>query len=548
MAKETKPSRVRTPQLLKKQLELLKAERYNWEGHWQELADYMYPRKNSITSKVTPGSKRNSRIFDNTGPQSGELLAGALHGMLTNPASLWFELTTGEKDIDEMDEVRKWLQDSAMRMHMGLNRSNFQTEVHELYSDLVFLGTSAQTVLEDDEVDFRFMTYQIGEIYVKENNKGLIDEVFRVFEWEASKIIQEFGEENCPEEVIKAANDNDEKFEILHVTYPNTYKEKGINLPFCSKYVLLAKDMFLRVKGFNEDPWLTPRWSKASGEVYGRGPGMTALAEVRTINLMTETMIRGAQKTIDPPMQAPDDGFVMPIRTKPGSINYYRSGSGNKDRIQPIFNDLRIDFGFPILDSHRQRIKDAFYVNQLFMQEGPQKTATEVNQRSQENFRFLGPMIGRMESEYLTKMIDRVFGIMFRKKRFAAIPEILKGKKLAVRYSSPIAKMQRMGESDNIFRTLQAIQPFAAIDQTIVDNFDADKAVRGIATMNSFPQEYIRDKDEIEGIRQARAKAQAEARKQQEEAHTASLIGQAAPGAAQMAKAGMLKGEEEEIA
>lgn len=541
---EQHQSRHREPIGLKKTVEALRASRKNWETHWQELTDYMLPRKNNITTFIQEGSKRNAQILDNTGMQSAELLSGHLHGMLSNPASIWFELTTGNETLDQDDSVRKWLQDTTKRMHSSLNQSNFQTEVHEAYLDLVVIGTAAQTILEDDVADFTFKTHHIAEIFVKENHKGVVDEVYRLFQWECSKIIREYGEENCTEEIIKCYKDGkDDKFTILQCSYPNLDKEDGIQQPVISKHMLYDKEHILRVAGFNENPWLVPRWSKSSGENYGRSPGMNALPEVKTINLMTETTIRGAQKTIDPPLQAPDDGFIQQIRTKPGSINYYRSGSGNKDRITPIFNDMRIDFGFQITDSHRMRIREAFFVDQMQLQQGPQMTATEVTQRTDEKMRFLGPVVGRMQVEYLRPLIDRIFGIMLRKNRFLPIPQALAGQNLAVHYSSPIAKMQRLGEADNILKTFQAVQPFFTIDPSVADNFDPDAAARGIASIYSFPQTFIRDAADVEQIRKARAAAQAQALKQQQEQHDAQLIGQAGGPAAQMKQAGML-GEE----
>ena len=42
----------------------LKTTRSTWESHWQEIADYMLPRKADITQQRTRGDKRNQVIFD----------------------------------------------------------------------------------------------------------------------------------------------------------------------------------------------------------------------------------------------------------------------------------------------------------------------------------------------------------------------------------------------------------------------------------------------------------------------------------------------------
>ena len=70
----------------------LQGQRQNWETHWQEVADYMQPRKADVTKTRARGDKRNELIFDSSPIQALELLAASLHGMLTNPSTPWFAL------------------------------------------------------------------------------------------------------------------------------------------------------------------------------------------------------------------------------------------------------------------------------------------------------------------------------------------------------------------------------------------------------------------------------------------------------------------------
>ncbi len=536
-------AKVYSAERLKEKIQSMKTDRSNWETHWQDIADYILPRKNDFIATKWPGQKRNNLVFDNTGPQSCELLAGALHSMLTNPTGIWFELTTGDRQLDEQDAVRRWLQDATIRMHHKLNQTNFQTEVHELYLDLVAFGTSPMLILEDDETDVRFTTNYLKEVYIEEDALGQVSEVNQCYYWTAKQIITFFGEKAVPDRVLELwKNNKNDKLELAHFVYKRDDrlgdKPANITMPWISQYILLDDLHELRLAGFSEMPWVVPRWSKAAGEVYGRSPGMHALPEVKTINKMTETMIRGAQKTIDPPLQAPDDGFISAIRTVPGSINYYRSGSNSKDRIEPIYNDARIDFGFQITDSHRQRIREAFYVDQLQLGQGPQMTATEVMQRTEEKMRLLGPMLGRMNSEFLRPLIDRVFAIMYRKNRFMPVPRELAGRKIDVQYSSFIAKMQRESEASNIQKTFAALTPVVQFAPQVLDNVASDEAFRGIARIYSFPQNFLRDADEVEEMRNQRAEQQAQAAAQQKQQMAAEQLGQVGPAVAQLQQAG----------
>lgn len=504
---------------IKQRYDHLKGQRGVWETHWQDLADFIQPRKNNINRTTTDGEKKNILLLDNSGVQSNELLAGALHGLLTSPNAQWFELTTGSDELDQDDSIRLFLQNSAKKMHTVLNESNFQTEVHELYLDLCCFGTAPMAIEEDDDTIIRFGAKNIGEFCVDENNKGIIDEVYREFEWTARKIVEEFGVENVNKKVMDMFKKNsEEKLKIIHAVYPQTRvdgKQRG-RFKYQSQYILHCDEHELESKGFMELPFVVPRWSKTTDEVYGRSPGMVALPEIRTLNKMTYVTLVGAQKVIDPPLQAPDDGFIIPMVTHPGGLNYYRSGS--QDRIEPIMSDARIDFGYQAMTDRRTRVRESFYVDQLQLSQGPQMTATEVNARTEEKMRLLGPMLGRMQSEFLKPLIDRCFAIMLRRRMFPDIPQALSGQKLTVRYSSMIARAQRFAEAQNITRTIQTISPFVQMDQTVMDNFNGDAAVRNIAGIYALPQELIRSDKEVKGIRDARAKAQQEAVDMQKQA------------------------------
>lgn len=498
-----------------KEAEYLKGQRGNWETQWQEIADYMMPRKNDINTFLAPGSKRNTQILDNTGQVSLELLAGVLHGLLTSATSNFFDLTTGNDALDNRDDVRRWVEKVVEIMHTQINNTNFQTEAHEFYMDLCGLCTAAITILEDKEKDFVFKSHFLKEIYIRENSKGIVDQIYRIYDWEARKIVEDYGIKNVPDCVREAFEGNkpEEKFQIIHHTYPAYElgeKRKGFRFPIVSQHILVKEKYELKLEGFNENPWIVARWAKASGEDYGRGPGVNALPEVKMVNLMEETMIKSAQKIIDPPMQAPDDGFVLPIKTRPGSINFYRSGSNRTDRIEPIFNNQRIDFGFEIMESRRKRIKEGFYVDQLQTGELDRATTVEVMTKNDEKMRFLGPLLGRLQVEFLSPMVDRIFAIMLRKNRFPPPPPSIQGMLLKVRFSSAIARMQKMTQANSTMQFLGAGVQLAQIDPSVLDNLDANAAYRGIASWFSFPQKFLKDQDAVDEMRQQKAQQQAE--------------------------------------
>lgn len=524
---------IRTPEQICKILETLKSERSTWEPHWQEIGDYIIPRKNDINNFKAPGQKRNLQLFDNTGMTSNEILAGMLHGMLLNPATIFFELSTGDQTLDQKAEVRMWLQDTVLRMHAAMNNTNFQTEAHEFLLDLCSLNTASMSVLEDTEKDLFFQSHFLKELYIQENYRGMVTEQYLVKHCSARNLVEEFGMKNVPDAVKHAFESGkaEDKFETVQATYPaDAYgeKKKGFKWPIVSQHIFVKDKFQMKLSGFNEMPWSCSRWSKASGEKYGRGPGMNALPEVKMVNLMEEVSIKGAQLAIAPPVQMPDDGFGQ-LKAKPYGVNYYRAGS--KDRIETIFGDTRLDYSIQIMDSHRQRIKEAFYVDQLQTPQVDRATATEISQRSQEQGRFLGPLLARLEVEWLSPTVDRVFGILMRRKRFLDPPDILGGRPLQVKFSSAIAKIQRAGEIRNVMEFLTSLAPIAQVDQKVLHYLNGDATLKGLAAMYSYPQKFLHNDDEVKKIRDAEAQAQQEVAQQQQEQHEAEVANKVAPAA-----------------
>lgn len=504
---------------IKKRFEKKKSDRGLWESHWDEVLDFIFPRRGTVTGSRADGQKFPFRLLDNTGVQSNELLAGMLHSMLTNPDVFWFEFTTGNLELDQKDSVRKWFQQSVRQIHSTLNNTNFQTEVAEMYLDITSMGTGCQHIEESDEMVVRFMTYFVKDYFIGEDHHGRVAELDRHFKWNAAKCIAKWGEDKMPPRLMEDfRKGKDDLIEIIHTVYPANIADHTVvdgDEIWLSQYIMPAYDHEVEQAKFDSFPYVVPRWGKASGEIWGRSPGMNALPEMKVLNKMNETMLIGAQKIVDPPVQLPDDGFVMPFVTRPGGINYYRAGT---DVAKPIFNDTRIDFGFQAMEDRRQRVRDAFYVDQLKLRQGgPMMTATEVMQRTEEAMRLLGPMLGRMHQEYLKPMIERVYKIMLKRNLLPAAPPEISGVRLDVKYSSLIAKAQRMSDVQNISRTLEVVAPYLQIDPNGADNFHVDNIIRIVSGVLGLPQEGIRPAEEVQQMRAAKQEAQQEMMQAQQE-------------------------------
>ena len=510
--------------------EKLEGQRQNWETHWQEVADYMQPRKADVTKQRARGDKRMEQVFDSSPIQAVELLAASLHGMLTNPSTPWFTLRFKDEEIDNEDEAKLWLESSTDAMYTAFNRSNFQQEIFELYHDLITFGTAAMFIEEDNDDIIKFSTRHINEVFIAENDKGRIDTIYRKFKISARAAIQKFGEAVSADVQTKAKKDPYEEMEILHAVYPradfNPNKKDKANMPFESVYIEFKNGNELSVSGFREFPFVVPRYLKASNEIYGRSPAMTALPDVKMLNEMSKTTIKAAQKQVDPPLLVPDDGFLLPVRTVPGGLNFYRSGT--RDRIEPLNIGANNPLGLNMEEQRRDSIRAVFYVNQLMMQQGPQMTATEVIQRNEEKMRLLGPVLGRLQSELLKPLIDRVFAILLRNNMLPPAPEFLSGRDIEIEYVSPLAKAQKSTELQSIIRTVEILGSLANV-APVFDYINFDNLVKHLADIVGVPQKILKSQSEVNAERQQAQQQQQEMQQMQQLQQVAKAGGDIAP-------------------
>ena len=517
--------------------ENLEGARANWDTHYQELADYMLPRKADIVRKRSRGEKRMELIFDGTALQAVDLLASSLHGMLTSGATPWFHLTMKDDELGRNEDVQAWLEDSSQRMMRAITMSNFETEIHEMYVDLVVFGTGCMFAEMDDK-SLRFSTRHISEFFVAEDQYGIVDTVFRKYKLPARQAVQRFGIENVGDYIQKVHQKKpDEEVTLLHAVMPrkerDPTKRNNKNMPFASMYICMETKNILLESGFQEFPYVVPRFLKATGEVMGRSPAMVALPDVKMLNLMSKTIIQAAQKQIDPPLLVPDDGFLLPVRTQPGGLNFFRSGT--RDTITPLNTGANIPIGLNMEEQRRQAIRSAFFVDQLLTGGAPNMTATEVVQRQEERMRVIGPVLGRLMNEMLRPLIDRTFALMLRADMLSQPPEILQGKNVDIEYVSPLARAQKSSSLNSTMKALEILLPLAQA-LPVADHIDADGLVNHIMDSLGVSKKVVKPQSEVDAAREEQAAMQQEMMERQQTSQDVQDIAQVAQATRMVSK------------
>ncbi len=502
--------------------EKLKAERATFEQHWQECGEYIIPRKSDIIAKKQPGEKKNHKVFDSTAIQANEIFAASLHGMLVNYSSPWFKMESEEDELNEMDDVRQWYSDVTKIMHQFIHHpsANFTSQVDEVFLDIGAFGTGCLVVNPDPITGIAFDSWSVNEFYVQENYKGTVDQIYRLHEFTIEQIIEKFPEGNLPAWLIKkSAEDPYCKHEVLHCIMPRrVYDPKRadkMNKPIASFFIFKETNELLDEEGYDSFPAMVARWRKDSNELYGRGPGMVALDDIKMLNAIQLAIIKATELLLNPPLDIPNDSYVGKIKMFPGGLNYRNRMIGN-EKIEPLLQIGNIPVSQKEADSLRASIRNAFYIDQLQLAEGPDMTAYEVAQRTNEKLRLRSPMLGRIQSELFGPTIDRVFAILQDQRRFPPAPRVLKDTNTRTRYLSQLAQAQASTDIDNMSRTLQFAAPLMQIDPSVAAIFNMKKSARISARVLGYPVEGLNTEEETDGILKGQAEAAAAAQKRED--------------------------------
>ena len=494
--------------IIVRRFEQLKRRRSSWETHWQDIADHVLPQRDFLNDAphAERGEKRTRRLFDSTAPLANDLLASALAGMLTNPALSWFTLRPQDLSLEEKPKIRQWLDLVRNRM-MAIFAdpdANFYPQIHEVYKDLIGFGTAVFYV-GDEAGAIRFQARTLAEVYIAEDARGRIDTVFRHYWMSARQAEQRWGDQISA--TIQAALEKDPDHEIafLHAVMPATEwgenqagKQDPIPYRFKSLHVEIESGTLLMESGFHEFPFQVPRWSKMIGEVYGRSPAMLALADIRMVNAMSETLLKAAQKTVDPPLQVPHDGFMAPLNLTPGAVNFYDpTAIGRGGGIQTINVTGKLELGLEMMEQRRQTIRAAHLVDQLQSESRTGVTATEIMQRAEEKLRVLGPAIGRLQAELLSPVIKRSFAILERQQSLPPRPAALRDQSLEIQYVAPIVRRQKLSEASGLMQLIDIVGFAARLDPAAAQVIDAQATVRFMAEALALPPSLIRDQESV---------------------------------------------------
>lgn len=498
-----------------KRMSALEREYESWKEHYKEISEYLLPRKGRFLDlDTTPndGSKRHRSIIDNSGGRALRILAAGMQSGLTSPARPWFKLGLADKDKEQYEPVKWWLEEVRNYMLYIFHQSNFYTATHNTYYELGAFGTGAMGIDSDYDTMIRCYPFTVGEYYLSCDLSHRVDSIYRNYWATVRNLVETYGEENCSESTnnqYKNGN-GDNWIRVCHIIEPNPdadpRKLEAKYKPFKSVIFEHAnhRDKFLRQSGYDYFPVMAPRWSVTGTDVYGISPGMESLGDVRMLQQLQRKVLRALDKLIDPPMNAPASMESKALSIIPGGINYIDSASQTFTPAYQVNLDVR-SAEYKI-ERVQQAIQEGFFADLfLLIANAPkQMTATEVVQRHEEKLLMLGPVIERIQPELLDRVIDRTFTIMDDAGVLPVPPEEIQGMDLEVEYISLLAQAQKMVGLTAIEQTAAFVGNLAAVKPEVLDKLDADEAVDQYASMVGVPPKIVVPDEKVIELRKVR--------------------------------------------
>ena len=517
---------------IKKRFEALWSQRKTVEQTWDLIEQFIMPIRGgkffeNQQSEHEIDWRRGRTVYDSTAQNAMYTLASSMHGALTSPSIRWFSLKFRDNDLNANTENAQWLEKSANAIFFALQESNFNLEVNEGYLDLAGFGTAV--IFEEPTNDktwegLDFSALPLREAYFEMDHKRQVLRFYRLLQWTAAQIVSKFGDKvpALIKEKAENAQNVDEKIDIIFCVYPR--KDKGDtqwkkkvapkDRMYGFKYILRTAGegdeiMLGEEGGYYEMPAYVPRWQKASGSQWGFSPRHIALRDVLTLNALVELILQALEKVVDPANLTTERGLISDLDLGAAGLTVVR----NIDDLVPYESKANFNASTLLVEDLRNRIRQTFLVDQLELKESPAMSATEVNARVDLMQRLLGPVLGRLQNDFLNPMIERTFRILWRAGLINDMPESAKGAEFDIEYTGPLARAQRMDRISSIERYLNSTAALGELFPEMIALVDQEKTGRLLAALQGAPVEILKTEKEFKDEMDA---AKAEQKKMQE--------------------------------
>ncbi len=498
-----------------KRYEIAQRRKDNWRQIYEDCYEFALPQRNLYDGYYegggSPGQNKMARVFDSTAINSTQRFANRIQSGLFPPYSNWCRLEPGSDIPDARRlEAQSALDIYAEKMFALLRQTNFDLAMGEFLMDLA-VGTAVMLIQPGDEVTpIRFTAVPQYLVAIEEGAHGKVDNIYRRMRMKAEAIKQHWSDAEISERLQRLIDEHPtSEIDLMEATMYDS--EQG---DYCY-YVIWpeGKDQLL-MRRMKSSPWVVARYMKVAGEVYGRGPLVTAIPDIKTLNKTLELLLKNASISIAGVYTAADDGVLNPqaVSIRPGAIiPVARNGGPQGESLRALPRTGDFNVSQIVINDLRMNIKKIMMDDTLPPDNMSARSATEVSAKMQELSTNLGSAFGRLINETMIPLISRILYVM-DERGLIEMPLKVNGLEVKVTPVSPIAQAQNLGDIEKIMQWVQLSSSLGpdgqlAVRTTAIPDYVADKL--GIpADLRTSPQERQQAAEMAAQMAQAAAQQQ----------------------------------------
>lgn len=505
-------------------------ERRNYEASWKEIRDFIYPEGPSFDQQEVPGQSNRDRIVSNIGETTLEDATSAAIGLTVNRATEWKRLAPIDPRRGEAWAVRGLLFQANKRMLAVYNslKTRFYKSYAQVVREYLAYGTGCLYCGDRPGILPLFIARPLAQMAFAENDDFEIDEAHWRFQYTARQALQRWGERLGPKlkEKAASADKGGEKSWFRHCVWPDL--SPGAQRPY-REYWVSEEDKTVVAEGsFTVFPYVVARENQRPGEIYGRGRGIRALADIKMFQRVRRSTIQGAEKTINPPMMIPDEGVVSKngqLSLRPAAPNYIRADYMARGATpQPILTNSRVDLGLEFEQSVKGDIGAPMLAKVLNLPREPRMPTSHVLALEEEAMRTAAPIVEDLQTEALAPIDAWLYLAMQRDGAFDDIfPAGMKAP-IETQFDTPASKIARLRQARALAQRLEIFMPVAQARPDLLDLSDWPTAYREVGDILGVPPHWDHDPDTAQQMTEARNQA-AQEQAQQEAAKNYSTAG-----------------------
>jgi hypothetical protein len=454
-----KPMKLTVEQLLKRH-QLAQTRKENFRDLYEDAYEFALPQRNLYDGYYegkVGGRRKMNRVFDSTAINSTQRFANRMQSGIFPPQRKWCKLEPGSDVPNERKiEVQQALDIYNEKMFAVLKQSNFDIAIGEFLLDLS-VGTAVMLIQPGDAINpINFIPVPQYLVAFEEGANGQVDNVYRRMRIKGESIQQQWQDAEIPSDLKRKIDDKPtEEIELIEATVYDY--DRG---DYCYHVVHKESKSELVYRRKKTSPWVVSRFMKVAGEIYGRGPVISALPDIKTLNKTLELLLKNASLAITGVYTAADDGVLNPqtVRIVPGAIiPVARNGGpqGESLRALPRAGDFNVSQ--IIINDLRMNIKKTLLDESLPPDNMSARSATEVVERMKELAQNLGSAFGRLINETMIPIVQKTLEVMDQS-GLITLPLEVNGLEVKVSPTSPLAMAQNMEEINSIMQFSQIAQ------------------------------------------------------------------------------------------